>query len=61
MADRGPDGPADLDRRSAHHLTLAIAAVLAHDQRRPDFSTGAAKTTGELTLTENQRGTYTIG
>ena len=51
----GPDGPADLDRRSAHRLTLAIAAVLAHAQRRPDFSTGAAKTTGELTLAENQR------
>lgn len=57
----GPDGPADLDRRSAHHLTLAIAAVLAHDQQRLALSNGVSKTTGELSLAEGQRGTYAIG
>jgi hypothetical protein len=57
----GPDGPADLDRRSAHHLTLAIAAVLAHDRHRPIPGNGVTKTTGELTLADNQQGTYSIG
>jgi hypothetical protein len=57
----GPDGRADLDRRSAHHLTLAIAAVLAHDRHRPAPGNGVTKTTGELTLADHQRGTYSIG
>jgi hypothetical protein len=56
----GPDGPADIDRCSAHHLALAIAAVRAQDQRRRNPGNGATKTTGELTLADNRRGTYSI-
>jgi hypothetical protein len=57
----GPTGLADLDRRSTHDLTLAIAAVLAYDRRRPAPGNGVTSTTGELALTDNQRGTYSIG
>lgn len=56
----GLDGPADIDRRSARHMTLAIAAVLAHNQHRPNPGNGATRTTGKLTLADNQRGTYSI-
>jgi hypothetical protein len=56
----GPNGLADLDRRSAHHLTLAVAAVLAHDQRLRAPRNGIAKTIGELALPHNQRGTYSV-
>lgn len=56
----GPDGAADLDRRATHHLTLAIAAVLAHHdpERAPGNGTGTL--TGELPLPDNIRGSYTI-
>jgi hypothetical protein len=62
----GPDGPADLDRRGAHHLTLVTTAVLAHEppsagRHRPAPGNGLSKTTGELTLAEGQHGKYTIG
>jgi hypothetical protein len=57
----GPAGLADLDRRSTHHLTLAIAALLAHDRRRQAPGNGITRTTGELTLPDNQRGMYSIG
>jgi hypothetical protein len=56
----GPTGLADLDRRSTHHLTLAIAALLAYDRHRQDPGNGTTKTTGELTLPDNRRGTYSI-
>jgi hypothetical protein len=57
----GPDGPADLDRRGAYHLTLATTAVLAHRRHRPASGSGLGKTTGELILAEGQQGRYTIG
>lgn len=56
----GPAGLADLDRRGAHHLTLAIAAMLAYDRRRQAPGNGVTNTTGELTLPRDQRGTYSI-
>jgi hypothetical protein len=56
----GPTGLADLDRRSAHHMSLAIAALLAYDRRRQAPGNGTTKTTGELILSGNQRGTYSI-
>ena len=57
----GPDGPADIDRTSAHHLTVAIAAVLAHDQRRLASGNGIGETTGQLTLAGDEQATFTIG
>ena len=56
----GPTGLADLDRRSAHHLTLAIAALLAYDRRRQAPANGTTNTAGELALPGNRRGTYSI-
>ena len=56
----GPDGPADLDRRAAHHLTLATIAVLTHAQRRPPPSRGRGKTAAKLNLADSHQGHYTI-
>lgn len=56
----GPTGLADFDRRSAHHMTLAIAALLAYDRRRQAPANGVANTTGELALPRDQRGRYSI-
>jgi len=57
----GPAGLADLDRRSARHLSLAIAAVLAYDRRRQAPGNGTTRTTGELEFPGDRRGTYSIG
>jgi hypothetical protein len=62
----GPDGPADLGLADVHRLTIGLAAVLAHDNGRPPAggngaSNGAGATTGLLTLSGGQRGSYSIG
>lgn len=58
----GPGGPADLDRRAAHHLILATTAVLAHTQRQPPApGRGQGRTTGQLDLADSHHGRYTIG
>jgi hypothetical protein len=57
----GPDGAADLDRKSAHHLTVAIVALLAHDRRRAAASNGLDETTGQLTLAGGEQATFSIG
>jgi hypothetical protein len=51
----GPDGPADLDRTGVHRLTIAIAAVVAHDQAK-----ASGKTSGKVTLASGQPGSYVI-
>jgi hypothetical protein len=56
LTTTGQHGPADLDRTAAQRLTLAIAAVLAHD-RHPR---GSSPTTGTCTLAAGQQGTYTL-
>jgi hypothetical protein len=53
----GPHGPAGLDRTAVQRLTVAIAAVLAHDSQ-PGRSEGP--TTGACTLAADQQGTYTL-
>ncbi len=56
----GPDGPTDLDRRAAHRLTLAMAAVLAR-LRGPQLpGDGPGRTSGELTLADGHQGSYSI-
>lgn len=50
------DGLSDLDRASAQHLTVALAAVVAHQRPR----TGP-RTTGTVTLADDRPGEYTIG
>jgi hypothetical protein len=52
----GEHGPADLDRTAVQRLTVAIAAILAHD-RQPDHS---GPTTGTFTLATDRQGTYTL-
>lgn len=52
----GQHGPADLDRTGVQRLTVAIAAVLAHD-RQPDDS---GSTTGTCTLSAGEQGTYAL-
>ncbi len=56
----GPDGPADLDVTHVHRLTLAISAVLAHDEATASGKT-SGKTSGEVTLATGKAGTYMIG
>jgi hypothetical protein len=53
----GQHGAADLDRTAAQRLTVAIAAVLAHD-RQPGRNGGP--TTGTCTLAAGQQGAYTL-
>ena len=53
----GQHGPADLDRTAVQRLTVAIAAILAHD-RQPDHNGGP--TTGSCTLAADRQGTYTL-
>lgn len=48
------EGPADLSREAAQHLTLAAAAVVAHS---PDSGTS----TGNVHLPHDGEGTFTIG
>jgi len=52
----GPHGPADVDRIAVQRLTLAIAAVLAHD-RQPG---GSGPTTGTRTLAAGEQASYTL-
>lgn len=51
----GPDGPGDLDRRAARHLTIAIAAVLEYDA-----DTTATSTSGQVELGEGEHAEFTI-
>ena len=51
----GQQGPADLDRTAVQRLTVAIAAVLAHD-RQPDRS---GPTSGTCALAADRQGAYT--
>lgn len=55
----GPDGLSDLDRRGAQRLTVALAAMVAHDQRHATGHHG--KTTGEFTLADGEQGSFTVG
>ncbi len=57
----GSDGPADLDRRGAMHLTMAAAAVLADDHRPAGAGDGQRLTFGSAVLADGVRGTYTLG
>lgn len=52
----GPHGTADLDRTAVQRLTVAIAAVLAHD-RQPG---GSGPTTGTCTLAASEQASYTL-
>jgi hypothetical protein len=52
----GQHGPVDLDRTGVRRLTVAIAAIIAHD-RQPDRN---GTTTGTCALSANQQGTYTL-
>lgn len=51
----GPDGPGDLDRRLARHLTVAIAAVLDYDA-----DIAATSTTGGVELGDGNEAKFTI-
>lgn len=61
LATAASGGPADLDQRAAHHLTLAIVAVLAHDRHRATPGNGSGVTTGQTTLAGGQLGGYRVG
>jgi hypothetical protein len=39
----GPDGPADVERRGAHHLYLMIATVFARDRQHADAGDGGPR------------------
>lgn len=49
------EGSSDLGRVTAHHLTLALAAVVQLD------GSGSRRITGRLPLDEDAIGSYTIG
>jgi hypothetical protein len=51
----GPEGPADLSRTGAHHMTVAIAALLAHD-----IDTSAVVTEGTVGLPDGSRAEYSV-
>jgi hypothetical protein len=51
----GPDGPGDLDGRSARRLTIAIAAVLEYDA-----NTAATSTSGQVELSDGELAEFTI-
>ena len=54
----GQHGPADLDRTAVQRLTVAIAAILAHDRRSGGRNGGP--TTGICALSADRQGTYTL-
>lgn len=56
VADHRTARHADLDRTAVQRLTVAIAAVLAHD-RRPD---GSDPTIGTCTLAASEQASYTL-
>jgi hypothetical protein len=56
----GPGGLVELDPTGARRLTVAISAVLSHDQRRPQVRAGSSATRGEVVLADGQVATYTI-
>ena len=57
----GPDEGSDLDRAGAQRLTVAIAAVLAHDARGPILAHPARQTTtGSVLLAGGQRASFGI-
>lgn len=56
----GPRGPLDVSRRDLHHLSLAAAAVVAHDRRGPILVGPDSGTTGELTLAGGSTGRYSL-
>jgi hypothetical protein len=53
----GPHGPADLDRTAVRRLTVAIAAVLAHDDRQ---SGASGPTVGKHALADGEQASYTL-
>ncbi|MBI1758766.1 MAG: hypothetical protein HYR62_06020 [Actinobacteria bacterium] len=55
----GPRGPADLDRTAVQRLTVAIAAILAHD-RQPGRDGDPTADTGTCALSADQQATYTL-
>ncbi|MDQ6781980.1 MAG: hypothetical protein M3063_00730 [Actinomycetota bacterium] len=57
---KGPDGPLDVSRRDVQHLSLAAAAVVAHDQRGPIVVGTRSDTTGELDLAGGQRARFSL-
>jgi len=57
VADHRPHGPADLDCTAVQRLTLAIAAILAHDRQR---GIDGGPITGTCVLSTDQQSTYTL-
>jgi len=53
----GQHGPADLDCTAVQRLTLAIAAILAHDRQR---GIDGGPITGTCVLSTDQQSTYTL-
>lgn len=49
-----PEGPLEVSRQDLQHLSLAAAAVVAHDQRGPIVVGTGSDTTGELLLAGGQ-------
>ncbi|MGH9087096.1 MAG: hypothetical protein ACRDYZ_03150 [Acidimicrobiales bacterium] len=54
------DGPAEASRRDVQHLSVAAAAVTAHDQRGPIVVGSTSTTTGELALRGGLRATFSL-
>ncbi|MDQ6837934.1 MAG: hypothetical protein M3137_06250 [Actinomycetota bacterium] len=57
---KGPDGPVDVSRHDVQHLSLAAAAVVAHDQRGPIVVGTSSDTTGELLLAGDRRARFSL-
>ena len=58
---QGPDGgPVDVSRHDLQHLSLAVAAVVAHDRRGPIVVGSSSDTTGELLLADGQRARFSL-
>jgi hypothetical protein len=53
-------GPADVGRHDLQHLSLAAAAVVAHDQRGPIVVGSGSDTTGALLLADDQRARFSL-
>jgi len=55
-----PEGPAEPSRRELQRLAAAAAAVTAHDRRGPIVVGPTSATTGEMTLSDGGRVTFSL-
>ncbi len=56
----GPEGPAEPSRRELQRLAVAVTAVTAHDRRGPIVVGPTSVTTGEVTLSDGERVSFSL-